>query len=161
MKNKLNARFVAQTAAISAIYVALTYLSSAMGLSSGAIQIRFSEALCILPVFTQAAVPGLFIGCILANTLTGSMLLDIIFGSLATLIGAVLTRRLKHNLLFATIPPILSNTIILPFVLKLAYNFEGALWYFAITVGIGEIISCGVLGYLLGKAVSKQKNLFN
>ncbi len=159
MKTKSSALFVAQTAAVAAIYIVLTFLANALGLSSGAVQVRFSEALCVLPIFMPAAIPGLFIGCILANALTGSIIIDIIFGSLATLIGAVLTRKFKDNLFLAIISPILSNTIILPFVLKFAYSFEGSFIYFVFTIALGEIISCGILGTILAKAL-KKRNVF-
>ena len=158
MKN-FNVRFLAQSAVIAAIYVALTFLANALGLSSGAVQVRFSEALCVLPIFMPAAIPGLFVGCILANALTGSIVIDIIFGSIATLVGAVLTRKFKDNLFLAISSPILSNTIILPFVLKFAYSFEGSLVYFAVTIALGEIISCGILGTILAKAL-KKRNVF-
>jgi uncharacterized membrane protein len=158
---KNNTRKLAQSATIAAIYVALTYIANMLGLSSGAIQIRFSEALCILPVFTVSAVWGLLLGCLLANILTGSILIDIIFGSLATLIGAILTRRFKDNFTLAVASPILSNTFIIPFVLKFAYGFEGSIFFFALTIFIGEFLSCGVLGYPLFKALSKRRSLFN
>ena len=80
--------YLVHGAVIAALYVVLTLLANALGLANYAIQVRFSEALTILPVFTPAAIPGLFLGCIISNTLTGCMLLDIIFGSIATLIGA-------------------------------------------------------------------------
>ena len=89
-------QYITRAAAIAALYVALTYLASLFGLSSGVIQIRFSEALTILPVFTSAAIPGLYIGCILANLLTGAAPYDVLFGSLATLIGAVGTYFLRR-----------------------------------------------------------------
>ena len=86
----MNIKKMTQAAIIAALYVVLTYLAGMLGLASGAIQIRFSEALTILPVFTPAAIPGLFAGCILSNLFTGCALPDIVVGSLATLIGAVL-----------------------------------------------------------------------
>ena len=161
-KNK-GAMYLAHAAIIAALYVALTYLASMLGLSSGAIQIRFSEALTILPAFTPAAIPGLFIGCLLSNILTGCMLLDIIFGSLATLLGAIGTWLLRKVLikklpLLAPIPPILANTLIVPWVLIHAYLVEDAYPYLMLTVGIGEVISCGVLGILLMLALQKHKN---
>ena len=88
MKNK-KVKFIVDAAVIAALYVVLTYLAAAFNLSSGVIQVRFSEALTILPVFTPAAIPGLFVGCILANALTGAVVIDVICGSIATLIGAV------------------------------------------------------------------------
>ena len=89
--------YLVHGAVIAALYVVLTMLANALGLANYAIQVRFSEALTILPVFTPAAIPGLFLGCIISNTMTGCMLLDIIFGSLATLIGAVFSYLLRKN----------------------------------------------------------------
>ena len=111
MRNK-NVLFLVQAAMIAAIYVALTFVSSSLGLASGTIQVRISEALCVLPVFTTAAVPGLWLGCFLANLLTGCMLVDVICGSIATLIGAVGTYLLRNHKLACTIPPVLANMII-------------------------------------------------
>ena len=159
MKKTFNARFIVQSAVIAAIYVVLTFIASALGLSSGAVQVRFSEALCVLPIFTPAAIPGLFVGCILANALTGSIIIDIVFGSVATLLGAVFTRKFRKNRLLALFPPILSNALILPFVLKFAYNFEGSFLYFVLTIGLGEIISCGILGWILIEAL-RRRNIF-
>ena len=88
MKNQ-KVLFVTQGAMIAALYVVLTLFANALGLSSYAIQVRFSEALTILPFFTAAAIPGLYVGCILANLLAGGLILDVIFGSLATLLGAL------------------------------------------------------------------------
>lgn len=144
-------------AMIAALYVVLTGLARLFGLDSGVIQIRFSEALCILPCFTPAAISGLFAGCLLSNLLAGAVVWDVIFGSLATLIGAVFTYILRSNKFLAVLPPIISNTVIIPFVLAYAYGFDGGIPYFMLTVGIGEIISCGVFGLLLHSAVSKSK----
>ena len=122
---------------IATLYVMLTLLARLFGLDSGVIQIRFSEALCILPIFTPAAIPGLFVGCLLSNILAGAVVWDVIFGSLATLLGAIGTRLLKGNRFLAVIPPILANTLIIPFVLSFAYGAEGTIPYFMLTVGIG------------------------
>lgn len=157
---KTNTRFISHTAVIAAIYVVLTILANLFGLSSHAIQVRFSEALTILPIFTPAAIPGLFVGCILANLLTGALIPDIIFGSIATLIGAYLTYLLRKKPILATLPPILSNTLIIPFILRYVYAFDGSLPYFMLTVGVGEIISCGVLGTILAKYLKKHSNIF-
>lgn len=103
--------FLAQAAMIAAIYVVLTVLGAS--LAFGEVQIRFAEALTILPVFTPAAIPGLFIGCLLGNILGGAILPDIIFGSIATLIGAVFTRMLRNKSKYlAPLPPVVANTII-------------------------------------------------
>ena len=160
MKKRNSIRFMVQGASIAALYIALTFLSSALGLSNGVIQVRFSEALCVLPIFTPAAIPGLFVGCFLANILTGSVLVDVVFGSLATLLGAILTRVLRRKKFWAVLPPILSNALIIPFVLKFAYGVEGSIWFFMVTVGVCEIISCGVLGSLLMMDLKKRGNIF-
>ena len=144
-------------AMICALYVILTMLSRVFGLDSGVVQVRFSEALCILPCFTPCAIGALFAGCLLSNILAGSIVWDVIFGSLATLIGAVFTYKLRANKYLAVLPPIISNTVIIPFVLAYAYGFEGGIPYFMLTVGIGEVISCGVLGLMLHSAISKSK----
>ncbi len=147
-----------QGAAIAALYVALTFLAHLLGLSSGAIQIRFSESLTILPYFTPVAVPGLFAGCLLANLLTGAAPLDILFGSLATLLGAwgthMLCRNKKRRLL-APLPPILANTLIIPLLLIHVYGLEPAYIPLAISVAIGEALSCGLLGLGLLSALEK------
>ncbi len=147
--------FLTHAALIAALYVVLTMIANAMGLANHAIQIRFSEALTILPFFTPAAVPGLFIGCLLSNLLTGCAIPDIIFGSIATLLGALGTLILRKSKWLAPIPPIAANTLIIPFILAYVYQFEGSLPYFMITVGIGEIISCGILGILLLNILQK------
>lgn len=134
---------------IAALYIVLTLVANAFGLASGAIQVRISEALTILPVFTTAAIPGLTVGCVLANIITGCLPWDIVFGSLATLIGAVGTRLLKEKPLLAWIPPVISNMAIIPVVLQKVYGVPDAWWYLVLTVGAGEVISCGVLGLLL------------
>lgn len=158
-KNKT--RLVAHGAIIAALYVVLTYIATLMGLSSGVIQIRFSEALTVLCAYTPAAIPGLFIGCLISNIFSGCIVWDIIFGSLATLLGALGTYALRNKKILAPLPPILSNTIIVPFVLRFAYGAPGSIAFFALTVGIGEIISCGLLGYILMSALNKLDNRIN
>ena len=158
---KTNTQKITMGAAIAALYVVLTLIANAFGLANYAIQVRFSEALTVLPYFTPAAIPGLFVGCILSNILTGALPLDVVFGSIATLIGAIGTRALASTLpekkWLAPIPPIVANTIIVPLVLAYVYKFEGSIPYFMLTVGIGEIISCGVLGLILIKALEKHR----
>ncbi|MCR4892560.1 MAG: QueT transporter family protein [Lachnospiraceae bacterium] len=146
---------------IAALYTVMTYFVSAFDLASGAIQVRLSEALTILPAFTPAAIPGLFVGCIISNTLTGCAFFDIVFGSLATLLGAIGTYavRKKHRIL-ASLPPILANTLIVPFVLQYVYQFPGGIPYFMLTVGAGEIISCGILGQALYAALKPVDRIF-
>ena len=151
---------ITQAAIIAALYVVLTFIANAMGLASGAIQIRLSEALTILPYFTPAAIPGLFVGCLLSNILVGDALFDIIFGSIATLIGALGTYLLRKSKWLTPIPPILSNTIIVPLVLIYAYGVSDALPYLMLTVGIGEVISAGLLGMILLKSLEKHRDIF-
>ena len=159
MKRNNKALFITHAAIIAALYVVLTYAASMLGLSNGAIQIRFSEALSILPYFTPAAIPGLFIGCIISNILAGAVIWDVVFGSLATLIGAVGTYLLrKKTKWISPLPPILANTVIVPFVLTYAYGVPDGLAFLMLTVGIGEIISCSVLGILLIKCLEKHRN---
>ena len=134
-------------AAIAAIYVVLTMVF--LPISFGPIQFRISELLCVLPYFTPAAIPGLFIGCLLANFLGGAAALDVIFGSIATLIGAVGSYLLRKNRYLVSVPPILANMIIVPWVLRFAYGSEDMIWFSTITVGIGEILAIGLLGQIL------------
>ena len=157
MKNK-GTQFLAEAAAIGAIYVVLTLLFAP--LSFGEVQIRFSEALTILPFFTPAAIPGLFIGCIIANLFGGAIPVDIIFGSIATLIGAVFTYKLRNsNRFLAPIPPIAANTVIVPFVLRFGYGVNLPIPLMMLTVGIGEVVSCAVIGLILQTALLKYKNV--
>ena len=142
-------RRMTRGALIAALYVGLCYLSTVFGLSSGAIQFRIAEALCILPVLMPEAIPGLFIGCILSNVIAGCVLWDIVFGSIATLIGAVgayLLRSLPERTKWmATLPNLLSNVIIVPLVLMYAYGIKSGFAILALSVGIGEVV-CGVIG---------------
>lgn len=154
------AKGIALAGVIAALYVVLTLVSSAFGLSSGVIQIRISEALCILPCFTPAAIPGLFIGCLLSNIITGAVVWDVVFGSIATLIGALGTYLLRKNRWLAIISPIAANAVIVPLVLVYAYHVETAYILIVLTVLAGEVISAGVLGELLYTALGKHKRIF-
>lgn len=155
MKNK-KVLFLVQAAMIGAIYVVLTLLFQPF--SFGQIQVRIAEALTILPVFTPAAIPGLFVGCLIGNILGGSILPDIIFGSLASLIGAIFTYVLrKQNKYLAPLPPMIANTLIVPFILYYAYGINLPIPFMMMTVGIGEIISCGVLGMIVYASLEKYR----
>ncbi len=156
MKNTRKMHRLVFASLIAAIYVLLTYIVHILGLDRGAIQIRISEALAALLYFTPVAIPGLFVGCLLSNLLTGCMILDVVFGSLATLLGAILGYALRKNKIMVLLPTIISNSVIIPLVLRYTYSLDGALWYFIITVGVGEIISCGVLGYILINSLEKN-----
>lgn len=162
MKRRNHAEFIVQGAAIAALYVVLTLLSNIFGLASGVVQVRISEALTVLPFFTPAAIPGLFVGCIISNLLAGSAVWDVVFGSIATLIGAAGTYLLrKKTKWLAPLPPIAANTLIVPFILAFAYGAEESIPFLMLTVGAGEIISCGVLGLILLKVLEKHaKDIF-
>lgn len=167
--------FLVRAAMIAAIYVVLTIVFIPISFSE--IQVRIAEALTILPLFTPAAIPGLFVGCLLGNILGGAPLPDIIFGSLATLIGAIGTYMLRPLVihgsdrnpekkegfrpLLGAVPPIVSNTILIPFVLRYAYGLQLPIPLMMLTVGLGEVISCGWLGFLLYKVLrGRAENLF-
>lgn len=158
-ESTLSVRYLTTAAIIAALYVILTFLSATFGLASGVIQLRLSEALTVLPFFTPAAVPGVTIGCFLANLLTGAPVYDVIFGTLATLLGVLGAALLKKYPFLVALPTILSNTLIIPFVLRLAYGIPDAIWYLMLTIGIGEVLSAGVLGTLLLLLIKKQKLL--
>jgi len=171
---KDSTRYVAFGGLIAALYAVLTYFLNLLfpGIANMAIQVRITEAMTILPVFTAAAVPGLTVGCVLANLLMGSPIWDVLFGSLATLIGAIGTRMLRKKPYIAWIPPVVSNALIIPFVLIYAYHvpdvtvfgstFSGlALWpMLFLTIAIGEIISCGLFGIMLYHALKRTRIQF-
>lgn len=149
-------RFITQSAVIAAMYTVLTLISASCGLASGAIQVRISEALCILPYYTSAAVPGLFVGCVVANLITGSAVWDIVFGSLATLFGAVITYFLRRKSKWlAPIGTVVSNTLIVPIVISVVYNSKESLAFLFISIALGEFISCGILGMILLNTLNK------
>lgn len=152
-----NSRFtihqLATAGVIAALYAVLAYFASIFGIAYGPIQCRFSEALCVLPFLFPAATPGLFVGCLVANLLSPYGALDIIFGSLATLLAAVWTQHTHHKWL-APLPPVLCNAVIVGAVISFQETgftgaFAGAFAYNAVTVGVGEAIACYVLGGVL------------
>ena len=160
-KTKRATLYLTRGALIGAAYFALTYVAFIFGLSSGVIQFRISEALCILPIFMPEAIPGLFIGCFLSNLATGCAIWDIIFGSIATLIGAIGARLLmkipKKIKWISTLPTIFSNAIIVPFVLMYAYGVEDGYFFLAFTVFVGEAICAGIGGSILYYAMDKSR----
>ena len=158
MKNR-KAYFITQAAVIAAVYVVLTLAINAFDLANGAIQVRISEALTILPYFTPAAIPGLFVGCLLSNFLTGAPIWDVLFGSLATLLGAAGTYILRRQKWLAPVPPVIANVLIIPPVLHFAYGLPGGIPFFMLTVGVGEVISCGILGMLLLFLLQKYRHI--
>ena len=155
MRNK-RVLFMTQAAMIATIYVVLTVIFAPF--SFGQVQVRISEALTILPYFTPAAIPGLYIGCMIGNIIGGAILPDIIFGSLATLIGAVFTYLLrKQSKFLAPLPAIISNTLIVPFVLYYAYGITLPVPILMLGILVGELISCGLLGMIVLSALQKHR----
>ena len=167
----LTTKKLTAAALTGAAYAVLSYFGSVFGITYGPIQCRFSEALCVLPFFLPAAVPGLFVGCLLANLMTGAVVWDILFGSLATLLGALGARGLavlaqradaagrhRHaavlNVLIP-LPTVVANTVIVPLILHYAYGLPDALPYLFLTVGLGEVLSAWVLGLLLLRVLKK------
>ena len=157
-KQYSTAQKLTQGAVIAALYVILTLAFAPI--SFGAMQVRIAEALTILPLFTSTAIPGLFLGCLLANILGGAAVPDVVFGSLATLIGAVGGRLLRRNRWLVPLPAIAANTVIIPFVLKYGYSVDLPILLSAAYIAVGEILGCGVLGELLATALLKRKNIF-
>ena len=159
-KNKIGIRYITYAGITAALYVALTAVSAAFGLSSGPVQVRISEALCVLPVFFRAAVPGVTVGCLISNLIFGGTVFDIIFGTLATLIGALFAYTLRKHPYFSPIPTILSNAAIVPAVIVMSTQRQWDLFpYYALTVGAGEIISCGGIGCMVIFFVNKSTRL--
>ncbi len=149
-------RFLVQASLIAAIYAVLTMVLAPI--SYGPLQVRVSEALTVLPFFMPAAIPGLAVGCLLANIVGGYGIADIIFGTLATLIAAVITSKMKSKAL-APIPPIVVNGLIIGTMLHYVINLPlipTILW-----VGFGELIACYVLGYPLLKVLENSKIIQN
>lgn len=154
---KSRVQFLTQAAMIAAIYVVLTYLFQPFGFMD--VQVRVAEALTILPFFTPAAIPGLFVGCLLGNMLGGAVLLDIVMGSLTTLVAASISYLLRKNKYLVALPPIIGNAIVVPWVLRIGYGLATPIPLMMLTVGIGEIISCGILGTMLLLSLNKYKNV--
>lgn len=151
--------FLCRAAVIAALYVVLTYVSAALGISSGVIQFRLSEALCILPVFTSAAIPGVSVGCLIANLVTGAPVWDVVFGSLATLFGALGAYALRRWKYLASLPTVLANAAIIPLVLIYAYDVPDG-WLFLVgTVSLGELVCCTGIGSVLVAALGKRADI--
>ena len=146
---------ITQGAVIAALYVILTLVFAPI--SFGPVQVRIAEALCILPMFTPAAIPGLFIGCLIANLIGGGIMLDVIFGSIATLIGAVIGYMLRSNRWLVPLPAVIANALIVPFVLKYGYGVvDIGIPVLILQILLGEIAGCYVLGELLCTALMKN-----
>ncbi len=148
-KTKNRTLFLCRGALVAALYVLLTMVARLFGLDSGVIQVRLSEALCVLPLFFSEAIPGLTVGCLLANLLGGSVWLDVLVGPVATLLGALGTYWLRRYPWLAATAPVLANALIIPFVLCYGYGMEQAIPLMMLTVGAGELISVMGLGMSL------------
>ena len=169
MNKKKTTLYVTQAAVIAAAYAAVTVLQNVIlpGTASMAVQVRVSEALNVLTLLTPAAIPGLTIGCLIANLTTGCVIWDVIFGSLATLIGAMGTYLLRKHEFLCTLPPVIANMLIVPAVLIFAYKIPEVIYagvnvtylFTAVTVGIGEVITICVIGSILLKILKRYRNV--
>lgn len=157
-RNKTAALWLAQGAAVAALYVVLTLIFAPI--SFGSVQFRIAEILTILPLFTPAAVPGLFVGCLLGNILGGAIIWDIVFGSLATLIGAALGYLLRFNRWLVPLPTVIANALIIPWVLRYGYGIRVPILLQIAYVAAGEILGCYILGELLATVLLKRRDIF-
>ena len=154
MQNK-KTRFLTEAAIVAALYVVLTLVSKPFMI--GLVEVRISEALCILPYFMPSSVWGLFIGCLISNVFSGQ-LIDVIIGSLATLIGAFIASKIKIKWL-CPLPTVLSNALLIPIVIMYCSNQWGVDVYLASAGGVfaSEVASAYVLGMVLLLALEKTK----
>ena len=159
MNKHFNVKYLVKAGIIAAIYVVLVFVFSFS--SFGPIQFRVAEALTILPFFTSAAIPGLFVGCLIANILGGAVIWDIIFGSLATLLAAYLSYKLRKHTLLVPIPPIVVNSIVVGIILKLAYGVPEGLLVLMGSVFLGQLVAIYGLGMILLKALTPFKSMFS
>ncbi len=143
---------------IAALYAALTIVFSPISFS--AVQVRIAEALNILPMFTSAAIPGLFIGCLLGNLFSGALFMDTLFGSLATLVGAYFGYKFRHERWLVPVPSIIANSLIIPFILRCCYGVELPIGLLMIYIAAGEFLGSYVLGELFGSFLLKHKAFF-
>ena len=156
---KISVRHLTRAAIVGALYAALTLLSSAFGIAYGPVQFRVSEALCVLPFLFPETAWGLFVGCWVSNLISPYGALDMVVGSLATLLAALWTAKCRRKWL-APLPPVVCNAVLVGAVL--AWQQSGSLATFgpafamnALSVGLGEAVVCFGLGLLLLRAVEK------
>ena len=153
-KAKNSLRYICEASAIAALYIVITIAIGPLG--NAVIQCRIPEAFCVLAIFTPAAIPGMTIGCLISNIATGCLWQDVLFGTLATLMGVVGARMLRRIWWLTPLPTVVANTLIIPFVLAYAYHAEEGIPFMMLTVGIGEVISAYVLGITLYFALRKN-----
>lgn len=151
MKKYLSTKAICISAVVAAIYAAITWLLAPI--TYGPIQCRVSEALTLLPLILPQSIPGLFVGCVLANILGGCSLLDIVFGSLTTLVAAILTYKLRNKPLMAALPPVVLNGVVVGVILHVTAN--APLWETILWVSVGEAAAVYALGFLLLEALKK------
>lgn len=167
-------KYVIQTIVIAILYVILTIIADQFGMAKGIVQVRISDALCVLPYFTPAAIPGLFIGCLASNAIisltpnpmTGGMMLSsaqqyyVILGSCSVMLAAIVSYLIRKSKFIVCVPPIIFNTITVPLLFKFAFRYEDSLLKCFLTVGVGELISCGLLGTALLLALEDSRDKF-
>jgi uncharacterized membrane protein len=151
-----NVRFMVQAALIAALYVVVTI--SFAPISSGLFQLRFSEALTVLPALVPAAIPGLFIGCLLGNFLVGASLVDIIFGSLTTLAAAYLSYKLRDKKWLVPLPPVILNAIVVGYMLVYVYAVPVSIFVAMAWVAAGQLVACYIIGYPLLTILERYKD---
>ena len=152
MKKAWSVKSLTLAAMVAALYTALTLAFQPISFQQ--VQFRISEALTLLPVLFVEAVPGLTVGCLISNLLAGANPYDVVFGTLATLLGALLTRKLRKNVWLAALPPVLCNGIIIGLVLTYAYGID-LLWLNMLTVSLGQAVVCYGLGVPMIKALDR------
>lgn len=159
MKYFRNTRFLVQASLIAAIYTALCMILHPISFGFAGVELRVSEALTLLPVLTPAAVPGLFIGCLLSNLLGGATMLDVVFGSLTTLVAAMLSRKWRNQPVLAAVPPVVLNAVVIGALLRYAYGVAMPLWLCMLSIGLGQLAACFALGlpmlYMLRRIPAK------
>ncbi len=154
MRGMLTTKRLCLGGAIAGLYAALTLLLAPVSFGQGgAFQLRFAEALTLLPVLSAAAVPGLTVGCFAANLLCGAPWQDVVFGAFATLLAAILTYRFRKNLWLAAAAPVVCNTVIVGATLSALYGLP--LFYAMLTVLPGEAAACFLLGVPLARGLSR------
>lgn len=152
----MKTKYVVQAGIIAALYVVLCQVLGWW--SFGPIQFRLAEALTILPFFTPAAIPGLFVGCLLANIIGGGVILDIVVGSLTTLVAAVLSYKLRKMKWVVPVPPIVLNALVIPFVLRFGYGVPDSIPFMMGTIFIGQFLMAGIVGMILLHALLPLKS---
>lgn len=160
---KFTVKDMTLAAMVAALYAVMSYFANIFGLAYGPYQFRFAEALTVLPFLFPATAPGLFVGCLIANLLSPYGFLDIIFGSIATLLAALWTMKMPSKWL-APLPPVVCNMAIVSAVVAFQQaQSSGAFWtaYFfnAFTIGLGEVVVCYGLGLLLLRILPNIKSL--